>query len=124
MNGHLVMGPPASSPPRAPTTVTVNNQGQIDLLEAAVTGLRPGSMYQLALAQRAGAPYGALQPLANFQTNPAGAAVVVTLGPLRRVVEAPNGASERRYLAIAPLDNGKPGAPIQVQLPAAQPVRR
>lgn len=116
MNGHLVLGPPDSSPTHAPTSITVNNQGPIDLLEAAVTGLRPGSMYELALARRAGAPYGMLQPLATFKTNAAGAQVVVTLGPLRQVVEAPSGAAPRRYLVIAPLVNGRPGAPVQVQL--------
>jgi YVTN family beta-propeller protein len=116
LNGHLVLGPPGSSPSHAPTSVTVNNQGPIDLLEAAVTGLRPGSMYALALARQARAPYGALQPLATFQTNPAGVQVVVTLGPLRQVVEAPSGAAPRRYLVIAPLVNGRLGAPVQVQL--------
>ena len=68
------------------------------------------------LAQRAGAPYGTLRPLSTFQTNPAGAAIVVTLGPLRQVVEPSSGAAPRRYLVIAPLVNGIPGAPVQVQL--------
>ncbi len=36
---HLVLGPPGSSAKQPTTTVTVNNQGLIDLLEAAVTGL-------------------------------------------------------------------------------------
>ena len=40
---HLVLADAASR--AAKTTVTVNNQGVLDLLEAAVTGLEPGGMY-------------------------------------------------------------------------------
>lgn len=114
---HLLLGPPGSPRMHAPTTVTVNNQGLIDLLEAAVTGLRPKANYQLVLAQHAAVPYGKLQPLAMFQTNPAGAAIVVTLGPLRHLLMRSGDATAQRYLAIVPLMNGVPGTPVQVQLP-------
>jgi hypothetical protein len=46
---HLVMGAPGTSTREAPTTVTLNNQGLIDLLQAAVTGLKPNATYILAL---------------------------------------------------------------------------
>jgi YVTN family beta-propeller protein len=96
------------------TTVAVNNQGLVDLLEAAVTGLTPKQPYVLALA---GNPDGSgpLEAVANFMANPAGAAVVVTLGPLRRVIEA-NDSATRRYLVIADVRDGKPGVPVQFQI--------
>ncbi len=113
---HLVMGPPDSSTQKPPTTVSVNNQGLIDLLTVAVTGLNPKSSYRLVLAERASKPYGKLQPLADFQTNPTGAAVVTTLGPIKQVLEANAQIQSRQYLAIVPVENGVAGMPVQVQL--------
>ena len=118
---HLFLGPPDSSAKQPATTVTVNNQGLIDLLEAAVTGLQPKSMYQLALAEHDSQPYGKLQPLVKFQTNPAGAAIVTTLGPIRQVVEGDAGTQSRRYLVIVPLKDDVPGMPVQIQL---QPISK
>src|SRR5207253_2813771 len=43
---------------------------------------------------------GPLEPLAAFTTNPAGAAVVDAIGPIRQIVRATT-AMERRYLVIA-----------------------
>jgi hypothetical protein len=54
------------------TIVTLNNQGLIDLLQAAVTGLKPKSKYQLVLVRKNKEPYGLIEPLTEFQTNPAG----------------------------------------------------
>jgi len=95
------------------TTVAVNNQGLIDLLEAAVTGLEAKKPYLLALVNNADGS-GPLEPVAKFMTNPAGAAIVVTVGPLRRAVQG-NEGSLRRFLVIAPLNEDKPGVPVQVQ---------
>ncbi|MDF5724366.1 MAG: DUF305 domain-containing protein [Rhizonema sp. PD37] len=113
---HLVMGAPGSSAKKPATTVTVNNLGVIDLLEAAVTGLQPKSMYQLVLAERSRQPYGKLKPLANFQTNPSGAAIVTTLGPIGQVVKGDTGTQSRQYLVIVPLKDDIPGMPVQIQL--------
>jgi YVTN family beta-propeller protein len=112
---HLVMGPPGSPFEKPATTVSINNQGLIDLLEAAVTGLQSKQRYELVLVEHPNPPYGAIQPLEAFQTNSAGAAVVTTLGPIKRTV---TGSSEiqRRYLAIVPINNGSQGMPVQVQL--------
>jgi YVTN family beta-propeller protein len=112
---HTVMGPPGSSPEQSVTTVSINNQGLIDLVEAAVTGLQPKQTYQLVLVEHVTSPYGAIQPLETFQTNPVGAAVVNTVGPLKRIV-ADSSEIQRRYLAIVPFENGNQGAPVQVQL--------
>ncbi len=98
---------------KAETSVAVNNQGLVDLLEAAVTGLEANKPYVLGLADNADGS-GLVEPLAKFMTNPAGAAIVVTVGPLRRVVQGFAG-SPRRFLVIAPLNENKPGAPVQVQ---------
>jgi YVTN family beta-propeller protein len=95
------------------TTVAVNNQGLIDLLEAAVTGLEAKKPYLLALVNNADGS-GPLEPVAKFMTNPTGAAIVVTVGPLRKVVQS-NENSQRRFLVIVPLNEDKPGVPVQVQ---------
>ena len=93
--------------------MAVNNQGLIDLLEAAVTGLEAQRPYLLALVNNVDGS-GAVEPLAEFMTNPAGAAIVLTVGPLRKTVQG-NEGSLRRYLVIVPLNEHKPGAPVQVQ---------
>ncbi len=98
---------------KAQTTVAINNQGLIDLLEAAVTGLEPKTPYLLALADNVDGS-GALDPVAKFMTNPAGAAIVIAVGPLRKIVEG-NVRSPRRYLVIAPLIDDKAGTPVQIQ---------
>lgn len=108
---HLTLA--SSGATNAETTVAMNNQGLIDLLEAAVTGLEPKESYLLALAGNAGGS-GALDPVAKFMTNPAGAAIVVAVGPLREAVEGSPGSS-RRYLVIAPIRDGRVGAAVQVQ---------
>jgi YVTN family beta-propeller protein len=108
---HLTLG--AVGTAKVETTVAVNNQGLVDLLEAAVTGLEAKKPYLLALVNNADGS-GPLEPVAKFMTNPAGAAIVVTIGPLRRTVQGSE-ESPRRYLVIAPLIEDKPGAPVQVQ---------
>lgn len=108
---HLTLG--AAGATKAATSVAVNNQGLIDLLEAGVAGLEPKKPYVLALANNADGS-GVLDPVAQFMTNPAGAAVVVAIGPLRKAV-GDNEGTPRRYLVIAPVSDGKPGAPVQIQ---------
>jgi hypothetical protein len=66
---------------QAPTSVTLFDQGLIDVLEAAVTGLQPTQPYFLALSDNADGS-GQLEPLEDFITNPAGAAIVNTTGPI------------------------------------------
>lgn len=112
---HLIMGPVGSQ--QVSTTVVVNNQGLVDLLQAAVTGLEPKKPYVLALSTQANGS-GPLEPVAKFMGNPAGAAIVGTLGPLRKAVDSnmQDGAVQRRYLVIATMTaDGKPGEIVQVQ---------
>jgi hypothetical protein len=97
------------------TQVTLFGQGLVEVLQAAVTGLEPKQPYLLALAtQPDGA--GKLEPIASFMTNPAGAAIVNTVGPIRQVVEV-SAPESRRYLVIAPGSPGHPGQAVQVQMP-------
>jgi len=85
----------------------------VQVLEAAVTGLEPGKAYVLALSTEAGGG-GVLQPLQGFMTNPAGAAVVNAIGPIRQLVLGED-KSPRRYLVIVPGTAAAHGAPVQVQ---------
>jgi YVTN family beta-propeller protein len=107
---HLQLGPPGGSPT---TTVALFDQGLTQILQAAVTDLAPRGTYMLALSSDPNGA-GTLEPLANFVANPAGAAVVNAVGPIRQIVQG-QAAAPRRYLVIVPLTNGRFGAPVQVQ---------
>jgi YVTN family beta-propeller protein len=97
-----------------PTSVSLFDQGLVQVLQVSATGLEPKRSYVLALADHPDGS-GTLQPLANFMTNPAGSAIVNTIGPIRQIVQASND-DKRRYLVIAPQDAGQPGQPVQVQV--------
>jgi hypothetical protein len=99
-------------PDKAPTSVSLFDQGLVQVLEASVAGLDPGKPYVLALSAEASG--GALQPLQGFMINPAGAAVVNAIGPIRQLVRGEDKAP-RRYLVIVPGEVGDFGAPVQVQ---------
>jgi len=101
-----------------PTSVSLFDQGLIQVLQAAVTGLEPGKPYVLVLARRrdgGGGGGGPLEPLAAFTTNPAGAAIVDAIGPIRQIVRAATPA-ERRYLVIAAGTPAQPGPVVQTQV--------
>src|ERR1700719_1313929 len=86
---HFTMAPAGRKPEggtKAPTSVTLFDQGLIEVLEASVTGLDPMQPYVLALASRADGG-GELEPLQDFMTNAAGAAIVNTVGPLLEIVQ-------------------------------------
>ena len=100
---------------QAPTSVSLFDQGLIQVLQASVTGLEPKQKYVLALADSADGG-GTLQPLAAFVTNPAGSAIVNAAGPIRQIVQNPV-TSARRYLVIAPGDAANPGEAVQVEIP-------
>jgi YVTN family beta-propeller protein len=110
---HLALAMPGSS--SLVTTVSLFDQGITQVLQAAVAGLEPAKPYVLVLASRQDGS-GTNEPLAGFMTNPAGAAVVNAVGPIRQIIQpdAPS-RDERRYLAIFSVENGKPGRPVQLQ---------
>ena len=109
----LAMKPPGQNGDQALTSVSLSDQGLVQVLQAAVTGLQPGMPYVLALAtEPSGA--GPLEPLQAFMTNPAGAAIVNAIGPIRQVVHGED-KIQRRYLVIAPGSGDQHGTPVQVQ---------
>jgi hypothetical protein len=100
---------------KAPTSVTLFDQGLIEVLEASVTGLDPMQPYVLALGSRADGG-GELEPLEDFMTNAAGAAIVNTVGPILEIVQG-EADPPRRYLVIASGSSTNPGKPVQIQVP-------
>ncbi|WP_342739316.1 YncE family protein [Bradyrhizobium sp. B117] len=98
---------------KAPTSVSLFDQGLIQILQASVTGLQPKQKYVLALAEH-GDGSGPLQPLAAFMTNPAGSAIVNAAGPIRQIVDQ-SAAAAKRYLVIAAGDAAAPGEAVQIE---------
>lgn len=117
---HLSMmpvgGANADNHGNAPTSVTLFDQGLVQVLQASVTGLHPKQPYVLALSDRADGS-GPLEAVASFMTNPAGSAIVNAIGQIRQLVApgAPAAGDKVRYLVVAPLVSGKPGDAVQVQ---------
>ena len=114
---HLAMAPPEhgnATAGKPPTSVTLFDQGLTQILQAAVTGLEPKTSYVLALSQRRDGS-GPLQALSNFMTNPAGAAIVNAVGPIRQIVcsDAPD---LHRYLVIVRALQEGPSETIQIQV--------
>jgi YVTN family beta-propeller protein len=111
----LTNGKPAkvAAGQQAPTSVSLFDQGQIQVLQAAVTGLQPKQSYVLAFSSDPNGN-GTLEPLETFMTNQAGAAIVNTIGPIRQVVQGQDNMT-RRYLVIVPGTAQQHGTPVQVQ---------
>ena len=107
---HFSLGPRGGP---ATTSVSLFDQGLVQVVQAAVTGLQPNAPYLLALSDHQDGS-GALQPLAAFMTNPAGAAIVNATGPIRQLVRG-EGATSRRYLVVASGVPADPGPALQVQ---------
>ncbi|QIG98358.1 MULTISPECIES: YncE family protein [unclassified Bradyrhizobium] len=113
---HLALAPKKNAKSdKPPTSVSLFDQGLIQVLQASVTGLEPKQHYVLGLAERADGT-GSVEPLAAFMTNPAGSAIVNVTGPIRQIVQSAAKA-ERRYLVITSGEPTKLGAVIQVQTP-------
>ena len=95
--------------------VSLFDQGQVQILQAAVAGLAPKQTFTLGLAARQDGT-GTIEPLAKFMTNPAGAAIVNAVGPIRQIVKdaAP---AERRFLVIRSGAPDEAGAVVQRQKP-------
>jgi YVTN family beta-propeller protein len=113
---HLSLAPVAGAKRtgKAPTSVSLFDQGLTQVLQASVTGLAPKQPYVLALATRPDGR-GALEPLSAFMTNPAGSAIVNAVGPIRQIVKS-DAKAERRYLVIVAGTADKLGKPVQVQV--------
>ncbi|MGX1351169.1 YVTN family beta-propeller protein [Bradyrhizobium elkanii] len=113
---HLALAPKKEAKgEKPPTSVSLFDQGLIQVLQASVTGLEPKQRYVLGLAEHADGG-GMVEPLAAFMTNPAGSAIVNAAGPIRQIVQSA-ARTERRYLVIASGEPAKLGAVVQVQAP-------
>jgi YVTN family beta-propeller protein len=120
---HLTLAPLAGGKPsgdadKAPTSVTLFDQGLVQVVQAAVTDLEPGQPYVLALSDDP-TGQGALESLSAFVTNPAGAAIVNSVGPIRQIVQG-EAKTQRRYLVLLKGTPASLGAPVQVQVQAPQ----
>jgi hypothetical protein len=107
---HLSLAVPGRQ--ETPTSVTLFDQGLIQVLQDSITGLQAKHPYLIALA---GAPDGSgtLEPIASFMTKPAGSAIVNAAGPIRQVV-ADDVTSSKRWLVVAENAGGTLGAIVQV----------
>ena len=112
----MPVGAKGSSTANAPTTVALFDQGLLQVLQVSASGLLPRQQYLLGLAATPDGK-GAIEGLALFMTNPAGAAIVNAIGQIRQVVSPGDAAlgDKRRYLVIAPSKDGKPAELLQVQ---------
>jgi YVTN family beta-propeller protein len=108
---HVTLAPRGNS--GTPTSISLFDQGLIQVLQGSVTGLTAKRAYVLALASSPDGS-GSLEPLANFMTNPAGSAIVNAAGPIRQVVTGET-TQARRWLVVAESDAGLPGAVVQIQ---------
>jgi YVTN family beta-propeller protein len=104
----LSLGPAGAKPA---SQVTLFDQGLTQILQLAATQLEPAHAYQLVLASEPSGG-GAVEPLATFTANPAGAAIVNAVGPIRQIVR-PDQPAPRRYLAIVEADASR--RVVQVQ---------
>ena len=106
---HLTLIAPEDSGSAARATVSVNSLGPLDLLQMAVSGLKPGQMYRLWLVTARTPPYGRKEELAMFKTNLAGAQVVQTVGPFRQVLtsegEKTAEGTQQRFLLVTPAES-------------------
>jgi YVTN family beta-propeller protein len=109
---HLTLTAAQGSGGLAHATVSVNLLGPLDLLQMAISGLKPGQMYQLWLVSSQTPPYGQKQELAVFKTNLAGAQIVQTVGPFRQVLTSESEKSaevpQQRFLLVTAADSGTP----------------
>jgi YVTN family beta-propeller protein len=102
-----------TGPGGTPSSVSFFDQGLVQVLQASVTGLAPKRPYILALANKADGS-GVLQPLGSFTTNPAGSAIVNSVGPIRQLVERSD-TMPKKYLVVAEGISGQVGPVVQVQ---------
>jgi YVTN family beta-propeller protein len=109
---HLTLDGPSG---QVASSVSLFDQGLVQVVQASVTGLAPKAPYVLALSSRPDGA-GALQPLAAFMTNPAGSAIVDGIGPIRQLIQT-SAADQRRYLVVASGTPAALGPVVQHQAP-------
>ena len=112
---HLEAGETAL--PEAQASVAVNSLGLLDLVQIAARGLAPRAQYQVYLAESNRSPFGKLEALAVLKTNPDGAGIVQTIGPLKVLAgNDPNSSAAQRFLIVTDMKDSS-----QVVLRQAKP---
>jgi YVTN family beta-propeller protein len=113
---HLEAG--GTALPEAQASVAVNSLGLLDLVQIAAKGLAPQTPYQVYLAESSQPPFGKLEPLAILKTNPDGAGIVQTIGPLK-VLEGndPNSSPSRRFLIVTDIKDSSQVVLRQTETP-------
>ena len=111
--GQVVQLTLAGSDGKPATRVSLFDQGVVQVLQAAATGLEPKKPYVLALASNPEGQ-GPLEVLAPMMSSPAGTAIANAIGQIRQVVGA-DAKERRRYLVIAAGTPKDVGAPVQRQ---------
>jgi len=99
---HLEAG--GDTMPNAQGWVAVNSLGLLDLVQIAAEGLAPKSQYQVYIAESDRTPFGKLEPLAVLKTNPDGAGIVQSIGPLKTLTASAGttaSASSQRFLIVS-----------------------
>lgn len=110
---HFTLVPVTAKGDAVPTSVSLFDQGLMQVLQASVSGLEPKKPYLLALSRHPDGK-GEIEPLSAFMTNPAGSAIVNTTGPIRQIVRSDTKA-ERRYFVILEGTVARRGAVVQKQ---------
>lgn len=111
---HMTLRPPAKAKSDVRSSVSLFEQGLLQVLQVSAVGLEPKQPYVLAFARNRDGS-GTLEPLSAFNTNPAGAAIVNALGPIRQIVQGA-GDTGKRYLVIVPGTPAEHGAAVQMQI--------
>jgi hypothetical protein len=68
----------------------------------------PNSQYEVFLAEHDDAPFGRLEPLASFMTNPDGGQIVQAIGPLKTLANDAGEAEDEdcpRFLIVTELND-------------------
>src|ERR1700746_1696200 len=116
---HLEAG--GTALPDAQASAAVNSLGLSDLVQIAARGLAPQTQYQVYLAESNESPFGKLEPLAVLKTNPDGAGIVQTIGPLK-VLEGndPNSSTSRRFLIVTDIKDSSQVVLRQTETPQSE----
>jgi hypothetical protein len=92
--------------PNAQASAAVNSLGLLDLVQIAAVGLTPKAQYRVYLADSDRPPYRELVPLAVMSTNPDGAGIVQTIGPLKTLAASSSAAATtQRFLIVTELND-------------------
>jgi YVTN family beta-propeller protein len=106
---HLTLTSPDRGGDSPQGTVSVNALGALDLLQAAVSGLKPQRKYTLWLCNSRTTPFEQKEALVTFQPNLAGAQIAQAIGPFRSQVSSVNESPERqRFLMVAEFESDTP----------------